>query len=70
MKKRTDWYPGYVNPDRPGPYQRLWDSGNIDYAMWDGVCWRMGSRTPRDAARAGVVSVTQTLHWRGLCESS
>lgn len=62
MKKRirkTPWYPGSIEPLRPGMYQRRLITGVVQASRWSGSHWqyRGGSRW--------LESAHQYLEWRG-----
>jgi hypothetical protein len=63
----TPWFPGYVNPERPGVYQRICPiTGDIQFSYWNGG-WACLCTTAEDADRnRHQRSGHQQLRWRGL----
>lgn len=64
----TPWFPGSVNPARPGVYQVVIGLTIMRFAFWDGSNWRgFASPTPAQANQpTGPVWRLQPTCWRGL----
>lgn len=60
--KKTPWFDGSVNPVRVGPYESLYNAGEVEESIWldwwDGKQWRFG----KDQGPC----FTQSRPWRGL----
>lgn len=65
--KLTPWYPGDVQPARPGVYERNLDMSTPRYAKWDGEHWYVSKPDPQAASHEGwLSSATQSgVPWRG-----
>ena len=66
--KLTRWFPGAVEPSRPGVYQRQIDGSYFMYGRWTGVAWMFSEKTADAAAKTGLYSVLYSLPWRGLAQ--
>jgi hypothetical protein len=67
-QKRTPWFPGHVQPARPGVYERrLPGISGIKVCYFDGKTWRVYATTAREARRQREASMFQSgARWRGL----
>lgn len=67
--KVTPWFPGSVNPDHVGVYQRKYPR-EIAFCYWDGFDWSWGFRTANLAQKYSphVRSNAHDLMWRGLAK--
>jgi hypothetical protein len=71
ITKLTPWFPGDMNPARPGVYQQRDGFGReIGYQRWDGFRWYIWYRTPQKAADSTTPAALsgQFKDWRGLAQ--
>lgn len=67
----TQWFCGYITPDRDGVYERDYGGGHLGYCYFDGDCWHFRADTPVGAEAnfgEGVGISSFVLPWRGLAE--
>lgn len=57
---KTDWFPGNINPEYVGAYERNYMRMHV-LDWWDGSGWKYGEKTE-------IYASCQNLQWRGLAE--
>ena len=68
VPKLTPWFPGYVQPARPGVYMREYVPWGLCFSKFKDGKWYYPGWTEQSAASQPRLSDCQSAPWRGLAE--
>lgn len=67
MMERTEWFPGFAKPVRPGVYEvQAVGFPGCAFARWTGKCWSWVRRRVEDAHDETELRGAPVSKWRGL----